>query len=276
MTHSTQLEIYSEKRNQLLEEIIAAVSADDRFVAAWLTGSYSRGNHDAVSDIDINVVVSGAHSDVLCHRPAQISAETTPERMALFSQFGDIAFLHENSNNAPEGGTFTNVIYANTAVIVDWIVLPQKLAKVPSPSTLLFDIVGIPKASPAAPETLAQRAEKASEITSFIWLMLAMITKYLIRGDAIFAIVWTEHIHSMLRELRRLVADKPFEYRGGSLSTLNPDYQSLIAATYQMAAEIEALMPEVEALGGFVRPSPMATLEVMLQLAKEKHGVVIE
>jgi hypothetical protein len=269
MTHIS-LQTYTEKREQLLTKIIAAISGDDRFVAAWLTGSYSRSNQDALSDIDISIVVNDEHSDVLCYRSSQVSAQTTPERMEIFTRFGEIAFLHENNNNAPEGGTFTNTIYAQTALIIDWIMIPQKTAQRSSPSQLLFDRVGIPEANPIAPETLEQRAEKASEITAFFWMMMAMTVKYLVRQDAVFVIAWLEELHRMLRELRRLVVDEPFRYKGGSLTSISPDCESQVAAIYQLAKEMERLMPEIAALGGFVRPSPMPTLEILLNFAKEK------
>ena len=84
MTHIS-LETYAKNREQLLEKMIATITKDDRFVAAWLTGSYSRSNQDALSDIDINIVVSEAHSDLLCERAAQVSAKTTPERIEYTS-----------------------------------------------------------------------------------------------------------------------------------------------------------------------------------------------
>jgi hypothetical protein len=220
------LQNYTEKREQLLAKIIVAISNDDRFVAAWLTGSYSRSNQDALSDIDISIVINDVHSDVLCYRSSQVSSQTTPERMEIFTRFGEIAFLHENNNNAPVGGTFTNTIYAQTALIIDWIMIPQKTAQRSSPSQLLFDRVGIPEANTIAPETLEQRAEKASELTAFFWMMMAMTVKHLVRQDAVFAITWLEELHKMLRELRRLVAGEPFRYNGGSLTSISPNCES--------------------------------------------------
>lgn len=264
------LQIYAANREQLLAKIIATISGGDRFVAAWLTGSYSRSNQDALSDIDISIVVNDEHSKALCRHSAQVGPQTTPERMEIFTQFGEIAFLHENNNNAPEGGTFTNIIYAQNALIIDWIMIPQKTAQRSSPSQIIFDRVGIPEANPIAPETLEQRAEKASEITAFFWMMMAMTVKYLVRQDAVFVITWLEELHKMLREIRRLVAGKPFRYKGGSLTSISPDCESQIAAIYQLAEEMEELMPEIANLGCFVRPSPMPTLEILLNFAKEK------
>jgi hypothetical protein len=267
---STSLQTYTEKREQLLGKIIEAISKDDRFVAAWLTGSYSRSNQDALSDVDISIVVGKKHSDLLCHRPAQISSQTTAERMEFFTQFGEIAFLHENNNNAPEGGTFTNTILAETALIIDWILIPQAKARRSTSSQLLFDRTGIPEAPPNAPESLGQRAEKASEITAFFWMMMAMTAKYMARKDSVFVVTWLEELHKMLREIKRLVDGEPFRYKSGSITSINPDCKSQIEAVYELGAEMEGLMPEIENMGGFVRPSPMATLEILLIFAKEK------
>ncbi len=267
---SISLQTYTEKREQLLTEIISAISKDERFVAAWLTGSYSRSNQDALSDIDISIVVGEKYSDLLCQRPAQVSAQTSVERMEIFEQFGEIAFLHENNNNAPEGGTFTNTIYAQTAVIIDWILVPQKTAQRSFPSQLLFDRVGIPEAPPIAAETQEQRAERTSEIIAFFWMMMAMTVKYLTREDSVFVVTWLEELHKMLREIKRLVAGEPFRYKGGSLTTITPDCERQIEVIYKLGAEMENLMPEIGKMGGFVRPSPMSTLEILLSFAKEK------
>ena len=66
MSHS--LEVYKENRDTLLGTITDALTNDERFVAAWLTGSYARGEADAVSDIDLTVVVGDAFGESLCRR----------------------------------------------------------------------------------------------------------------------------------------------------------------------------------------------------------------
>jgi hypothetical protein len=266
------LQTYIEKREELLREIISAITEDDRFVAAWLTGSYSHSSQDALSDVDISIVVEEKYCDLFCQRPAQVSSQTTAERMELFRQFGEIAILHENNNNAPEGGTFTNVIYAQTALIVDWILIPQARARRTSPSHLLFDRMGIPEAPPNTLETIEERAERTSEITAFFWMMMSLTVKYIVREDSVFVVTWLEELHKLLREIRRLVAGEQFRYKGGSLTTITPDCESQIEVIYELGEEMEGLMPEITKLGGFVRPSPMSTLEILLGFAKEKCG----
>src|SRR5689334_11398000 len=108
---------YQLSRLTLLGDIIASLSHDERFVAAWLAGSFGRDEADARSDLDLNVVVSAQDAEVLCTRPWQVGAGTTAERLELISGFGKPAIIHENHNNAPNGGTFTFVVYSESAVM---------------------------------------------------------------------------------------------------------------------------------------------------------------
>ena len=80
---SSEMEAHRQGRETLLESIVAALAADERFVAAWLTGSYARGDADAVSDIDLTVVVADEHAEILCRRMEMVTAWPPAERLAL-------------------------------------------------------------------------------------------------------------------------------------------------------------------------------------------------
>lgn len=259
---------YAADRERLLGDIVAATANDPRFRAGWLTGSYGRGDQDALSDLDLTLVVVEAHAATLCRRAATVSAVTTPERHALFARFGEIANLHENNNNAPPDGTFTNVVYAPTAVMVDWVLAPEEDVQRPAASRLLFDHVGIPVAPPPVPESAGQRTEKASEINAFFWMMLAVTIKCHLRGDGVFVATWLESLQRMVREVQRLVAGETAVYQRGSLSSLAADPAAQLAALEQLAAEMEGLMPGAAALGGFIRPSPLPTIARLITLAR--------
>src|ERR1700752_1369980 len=153
---SSTLESYRGQRDSLLTKIIETFSEDKRFIAGWLTGSISRNESDSLSHIDLALVVSDKYSTSLCTRLEQVSARTSPERYALFGQFGTPALLHENNNNAPEGGTFTFVLYEESAVMIDWVLIPQIKAIRPFQSRLLFEKIPIPIASARRPEDLEQ------------------------------------------------------------------------------------------------------------------------
>ena len=45
-------------RDDLLRQTVAALAEDGRFVAAWLAGSFGRGEADAYSDLDLVAVVA--------------------------------------------------------------------------------------------------------------------------------------------------------------------------------------------------------------------------
>ena len=70
--------VHAAARDALLERIVAALRADERFVAAWLRGSFGRGDDDELSDLDLDVVLRDADAPVLCARPWHTGGRTTP------------------------------------------------------------------------------------------------------------------------------------------------------------------------------------------------------
>ena len=175
----------------------------------------------------------------------QVSAQTSPERYSLFSQFGTPALIHENNNNAPEGGTFTFVLYAESAFMVDWVLIPQSKAKRPFLSKLLFDKVGIPVSSPTRGENLEQRKKSVAEQWAFFWMMTAVTTKYVIRGDGVFAAQWIEHLHSIVREIERKINGEPWSYKRGSLSQLQATREKQIESLKQLCMKMQDLRVSV-------------------------------
>ena len=239
------LESYRDGRDHFLLSIVDSISRDERFVAAWLTGSFSRNEADSLSDIDLSLVVSEAYSPSLCMRLDQVSAQTSPERYSLFSQFGTPALIHENNNNAPEGGTFTFVLYAESAFMVDWVLIPQTKAKRPFLSKLLFDAVGIPISSSTRDENLEKRKKSVAEQWAFFWMMTAITTKYVIRGDGVFAAQWIENLHSIVQEIERQINDEPWSYKRGSLSQLQATREKQIESLKQLCTKMQHLRPRV-------------------------------
>ncbi len=262
---------YQAEREMLLARITATLSSDERFAAAWLTGSYARNEADAFSDLDLTVVVTEPHTETLCARPWQKAAQTTPERLALFRQFGEPAVIHENNNNAPEGGTFTFVLYQETALVVDWTLVPEQQATRPRSSLLLFDKANIPLAPSPTPVSLAERAASASEIVGFFWMMAAVTAKYLARRDAVFVITWLEVLQELVAEVERLVQDRPLVYQRGSRTQLAATPEAQQQLLLHLCHQMETLMPQVAALGGHVSPSPLTTVKTLLQLRDKQE-----
>ena len=267
---SNALNVYRESRDSLLSKIVQVLSNDERFVAAWLAGSFGRNDTDDVSDLDLNIVVSDLHSENLCKRDEQISQKTTNERLDLFSQFGTPAIIHENNYNAPEGGTFTFTLYAKSQLMVDWVLIPQSKAYRPSQTYLLFEKSIVPIAPPAESESLEQRIKQASERVAFFWMMMAVTAKYLIRQDGVFVTQWLEILNEMLQEIERLIAGKTWEYKRGSHSVLEPTSKGQKQAILKLGERMESILPELIKIGGQVSPSPMPEIKALLDLVNEK------
>ncbi|MGE5073980.1 MAG: hypothetical protein ACM3MF_11180 [Anaerolineae bacterium] len=267
-------ETYIENRDVFLRALRERLAADERFVAAWLTGSFASEQQDALSDIDITVVVADDKSRALCVRSEMLSAQTTKERYDLFCSFGTPALIHENNYNAPEGGTFTFVAYDKSAIMVDWVLRPLTGAQRPASARLLFDKVNVPIQSPAQREGEDRRGDAASERMAFFWMMAAITVKYIYRGDNVFVNSWLEELTKLVSDVRRLTKGQPWQYERGSRTKLSFSPREQIAAVRQLCAQMESLKQEVAALGGYVAPSTMPTIERLLRVAEEKVGTL--
>lgn len=264
MNMDDEPQAYVTQRDALLATIVETLSEDERFVAGWLTGSFGRGEQDALSDLDLTLVVTESYLPTLCDRPWQVAGKTTAERQALFSTFGQPAIIHENNNNAPEGGTFTFVMYRQTAAVVDWILRPEGTAQRPRDSHLLWDRIGIPLTAAASPLNLEQRAREASEIVAFFWMMAAVTTKYINRNESILVNMWLRQLHRLGNEVEGRVNDDPRLYDSGATIPLQPTRQDQLATLYQACERMLALMPDVVAIGGYVPSEAMDTLAILL------------
>ena len=263
----TLVEAYRQTREVLLTSIITELSADERCIAAWLTGSYARNEADEVSDLDITVVIANPFSEILCARHEQVSPTTTPERLALFSKFGQTVLIHENNHNAPEGGTFTFVMYAESKVMVDWILVPLVKAKRPYSSRLLFEKANVVVSPPPEPEELESSRKYVAEQWVFFWMMTAITTKYIIRNDGVFAAEWTEHLHQLVREVERRLERQPRTYLRGSLTRLEPTPEKQIEALRGLVRRMQTLQPAITEFTGSVLATPVAEIEFLFSLA---------
>lgn len=255
------------ERDALLKRIVSSLEQDERFVAAWLTGSFGRGDADEVSDLDLTVVVSGSHSDQLCARPETISARAPKPRLDLFSQFGKIGLAYENNNNAPTGGTATNVMYLPAGTGVDWVLVPEVSAQRPANIELLFAHTDIPAMPQPVPASREQRAKEAAEMVSFFWLMATVVAKYLIRGDGVFVLRWLEPLAELIVAIERCVEGVPYEYHRGSLTSLHCRPMEQFQQLQNLSHRIEALAPQVIALGGQVGKEGQLGVEQWLRMA---------
>ena len=84
-------------RDHTLHTLVDVLYADDRIMAAWLGGSISQGAGDALSDLDLTVVVTDAASIVRA-RPAFIG----PIWEAAVKQLAAVALVEYAELNRAE------------------------------------------------------------------------------------------------------------------------------------------------------------------------------
>ncbi len=260
---------FADVRNQLLHQIVTFLKQDERFVAAWLTGSFGRGEQDEISDLDIRVVVAEAYSEALCSRPWPHGARTTPAQLALLRQFGTPSVIYDAHGNAPEGGTFTYVLYQDTALNVDWILVPQTSATREEQTLLLFDKVGIPIETPPEPESVEKRGQDASVQVGLFWVMVPIAIKYMLRAEPVAFQDELETLHGLLRETEGLVAGQVVPYSGRASAQLYTTQEQRVAAVRELCERMLQLMPKVEQMGGYVYPSPMSIVHIWLAMAAQ-------
>jgi len=263
------LQEYATARDELLERMVVSLKQDQRFVAAWLTGSFGKKDTDEVSDLDLTVVVSRSHSDQLCARPETITARAPKVRLDLYSQFGRIGFAYENNNNAPIGGTATNVMYLPSGARVDWVLVPEETAQRPENIELLFSHVDVPTMPKTVPASREQRAKEATEMVVFFWLMATVVAKYLIRNDAVFVTRWLEQLSALVMAIERCVEGISGQYHRGSITNLHCRSAEQLKQLRDLCNRVEALTPQVLALGGQVWKESQIGVEQWLRMANQ-------
>ena len=263
-------ETYIKNREMFLQNLTDRLSSDERFIAAWFTGSFAREEQDTLSDVDITLVVADEYCQILCAQPEMVSAQTTKERNDLFGLFGRPAFVHENNHNAPKGGTFTFVAYDQNAVMVDWILRPLTDAQRPQGAKLLFEKAAIPIQPPSEPESQESSASEAAERMAFFWMMTAITVKYISRRDDIFVNSWLEILAELVSEVERMINGRAWQYQRGSRTklTITPDEQ--ITAIRHLCKQMDDLKEGVVRLGGYASEAPMSTIETLISVAQEK------
>ncbi len=264
---------YVQARTVLLEQIRNTLQKDERFVAAWLSGSFGRGEQTWLSDLDLHVVIADACSESLCAAPWSEGAKTTDERLALFKQFGTPGLIFERTKHANQvGGILTNVVYQESAQSVDWMLIPQSEAYREHPSLLLFDKIGLPEAPVPEPESLEQRRGQASKHVGFFWIIATGAARALLAGRIplfySYLLLLEESIGSVEAALRGERAIYTKDTKQQMYTTL----RECADALRRLCDEMERLMPLVVQFGGYVPDAPRAIVEMRLALAEGEQG----
>jgi predicted nucleotidyltransferase len=189
------LRVRTTERRWLLQQIRDALEDDQRVRAAWLEGSLARGTPDALSDLDVAVVVSDAAMSTVAggpSRPVDYRKVLDSPRGRWVSDLAEPLLLLEAPQNAPLGGAFLTSLFAGEAgpQQVDWTWLPWATARRPAESLLLFDRDGHPGEAPrhqiGNSVTMSEPTplEVASHAVPWFWATLIWNAKHVARSRA--------------------------------------------------------------------------------------------
>ena len=172
---------YAAERDALLRALTQTLEADARVAAAWLWGSLGRGEADALSDLDVWVVIYDADWPVVCEG-----------HHAFVRSLGEPLIILEAYGNWPNCGRYLLTLYPGeiAPLQVDWYWQVASAAQVLPDTALLLDRVGLPQSStppafPGAPSTPQwTQPEEIAHHVRFFWAMVPIVAKYVGRAPA--------------------------------------------------------------------------------------------
>lgn|GEM_PF-640864 len=239
----------------LLQQVQRVLKADRRIVAAWLFGSVGRHTSDVFSDLDVWVIVKDESIETI-----------SAERQSYAAQLNRPVLLLESPGNAPAGGAYLMALYPGQAGVhqVDWYWQRQADASLPRHAVLLFDRGGIPQdtrleqfdpAGTPAPLTQQERAEQATQLSTFFWVMCNIVVKSILRHQAWTVVSHLEGLRGLVDGMKRLVRlsmvqEGREEWRTALLPPVHRDEQ--MAMLPEIAHEMGQLTSAIEKIGGQV------------------------
>ena len=254
------------ERAELLERITRLLENDARVAAAWVFGSAGRGDEDDLSDIDLRVIVADEHIAAIC-----------AGRQAYAAQAGETVLFQEAPQNRPAGGAFLLTLYAGEfgPQEVDWTWQPQTGACLWPQTRVLLNRVGLlPGEMPWGYQPRPEQTplEEAIQRVGSFWAMLLIVAKYAARSP------WEEVMGLIgmavqpLREVSEFVGAASVY----TMDTLPPHGQprEKIRLLRGIAAQMEAVMPAVEARGGVVPWAVVPDASRFFALVEIGHGEI--
>ena len=233
------------EREALLARTTRILEEDDRIAAAWLFGSVGRGEADDLSDLDLRVIVFDEHVESIC-----------AGRQTYTAQVGEAVLFAEAPQNRPVGGAFLLTLYAGEfgPQEIDWTWQPLSSACLWPGTRLLLNRVGLsrqgemPWGYQPRPEQTA--LEEAVQRVCNFWAMLLIIAKYAARTPDEETMGLVGMAVQPLREVSEYLGLTP-RY---TMEHLPPQGrpEDKIRLLRDLAGQMEALMPAIEARGGNV------------------------
>ena len=257
---------YAKERDALLERIVRELEGDCRVGAAWLSGSFGRGDADAWSDLDLHLAIASA--DV---------ASFLAERETLYRRVGDPLLIQgDKASDSQAGARFQLVLYRGP-IEVDWNIGPVDRAQRPVAFRMLVERVTVPIVTPP-PLTAAERQAEAVHWLTFFWAMAPIAVKYCGRGEPAVGLI--DHMTTAFIALWRLISqpDGPNPILPWTNRVMEPDLDALIprlgptidplrtlGVIDELCRKVQGLHPALQQIGAALSP------EVPIEVARLKR-----
>jgi len=165
-------------RDTLLASLTASLQNDPRVRAAWLWGSFGRGEADDLSDLDPWIIVAD-----------EFVGEMGAGLKCFAEQTGNYITGGEAPRNGPPGGGFFSSLHAGRHGLLhlDCYWQPQSAVNAIPERAVLFDRLSEPMTPPpvtSLPEktpVLTEEQERIEDGIGFAWLMFSIAAKTLAR-----------------------------------------------------------------------------------------------
>jgi len=234
------------ERRALLERAVTLLNNDERVVAAWLYGSLGRGTEDALSDIDLWVVVQDEHIEAVRDKRHEYAAALDNPLLVV-----------DAPQNAPPNGAFLTALYAGKVAglqHVDWTWQAQSAASIPSDVKLLLRRVDIPHKPAAATQPPEALARAVSREMAFFWMMVPVAAKYVIRHQPWMVVNLLSIIQHTLDKVKLLLDAGATSPQYPTRSSTPPPVHPIEQLTFlrKLAEEAEALVPATDKGGNGV------------------------
>jgi predicted nucleotidyltransferase len=258
MNAQTEIVAWLQQRNQsqarLRSQLETMLRQDSRLSAAWWFGSYARGTSDALSDLDIWLVVDDRHL-----------AQLVDQRYRCVEQLGPPLMLLEVWGNAPHPGAYlmANYLQPGGLVQVDWYWQGAAEALLPRDGRVIFDRIGLASAPDLVTVDFARasrgieqahteqddRARLSFGIT-FFWSMVPIVAKKIARGEFDAAQSMLDRLPSRVNTITSLLGVSAYQPQPASDGeSVTAHALSQLSALRRIAAAMQALEPACVAAG---------------------------
>ena len=234
------IQTYEAETAVLLQKIQATLEQDGRIAAAWLFGSKGQGGGDALSDIDIWVIVED-----------EAYGAIVAQKRAFVQRMGTAVLFLESPQNAPPNGAYLAVQFdAPTAPHhVDWYWQLRSAAVRPLETTVLFDHVDIPTVKEpiafSGGEPDADLIDHPNHFISYFWMMLMVSAKQIWRQPNFSGIPYLQYFIGDFHKTQKLLGLPLTHQETAVLPTKAAKFDYLL----EMADEMTMMMDILDGMG---------------------------